>query len=125
MEHRWGERLSVRTRVAIRARGGQQGIGYLRDVSVSGALLVSGMDAGPMSFVQVLLPASAAVGRKSIEGQVVRHTEQGFAVEWCELAPELMRSLARADHAHSDPPLQRSSEGRERQSEHAHARLRN
>lgn len=105
MEHRWGERLSVRTRVAIRARGGQQGIGYLRDISVSGALLVSGMDAGPMSFVQVFLPASA-VGRKSIEGQVVRHTEQGFAVEWCELAPELVRSLARADPMQSDPPQQ-------------------
>lgn len=96
MEHRWGERLSVRTRVALRARGGLQGIGYIRDVSISGALVVSSMHASSMSFVRISLPAGTSAG-KSLEGQVVRHTTDGFAVEWSELAPELVRSLLRED----------------------------
>ena len=99
MEHRWGARLSVRARVALRARGGQQGIGYIRDVSISGALVVSGMDASSMSFIRIFLPAGSATGSRSIEGQVVRHTEDGFAIEWCELAPEIVRSLTQAERS--------------------------
>jgi hypothetical protein len=97
MEHRWGERLPVRTRVAVRARGGLQGIAYIRDVSISGALLVSGVPASSMSFVRVFLPAGASMRGRSIEGQVVRHTGDGFAIEWCELAPEVVRSLAQME----------------------------
>lgn len=93
MEHRWGERLSVRTRVALRAHGGLQGIGYIRDVSLSGALLVTGVPASSMSCVKIFLTDSASTSPTSIEGQVVRHTENGFAVEWCEFAPEAVRSL--------------------------------
>ena len=96
MEHRWGERHSVRTRVALRARG-LQGIGYVRDVSMSGALLVTGLRASPMAFVRIALPARAGMSALSIEGQVVRHTDDGFAVEWCELAPEVVRAFAQAN----------------------------
>jgi hypothetical protein len=99
MEHRWGERLSVGARVALRAPGGLQGIAYIRDVSVSGALLVCGVRASPMSFVRVFLPAGSSLSGKSLEGQVVRHTKDGFAVEWCELAPDVVRSLAQMDTA--------------------------
>jgi len=102
VEHRWGERHSVRTRVALRARG-LQGIGYVRDVSVSGALLVTGLRASLMAFVRIALPARAGMSAMSIEGQVVRHTEDGFAVEWCELAPEAVRAFAQANFAVAEP----------------------
>jgi hypothetical protein len=92
MEHRWGERLALQARVVLRTPGGLQGIGYIRDVSISGALVVSGMPASSMSCVHVSLPAGSSLS-KSIEGQVVRQTEDGFAIEWCELAPEAVRSL--------------------------------
>jgi hypothetical protein len=99
VEHRWGERLSVRARVALRV-GGLQGIGHIRDVSVSGARLVTGLRASPLAFVRVVLPAaSSATSISSIEGQVVRHTDDGFAIEWCELAPEVVRAFAPADVA--------------------------
>jgi PilZ domain-containing protein len=97
VEHRWGERLSVRTRVAIRTRGGSQGIGYLRDVSMSGALLPSGVRASLMSRVRVFFTEGPFRGGLSIEGEVVRFTEDGFAVEWRELAPEVVRSLTQAE----------------------------
>jgi hypothetical protein len=109
MEHRWGERLKVRTRVSVRARGGVRGIGYIQDISVSGALIVSGVPATSMSFVRLILPASSSMGRRSIEGQVVRHTENGFAVEWCELAPQILHALTQRS------PLQQHHDERLRQ----------
>jgi hypothetical protein len=92
MEHRWGERLPVQARIALRTPGGLQGIGYLRDVSISGAFIVSGMPASSMSCVHVCLPSGSSLS-KAVQGQVVRQTEDGFAIEWCELAPEAVRSL--------------------------------
>ena len=107
MEHRWGERLSVHTRVALRVQGGSRGIGYIRDVSISGALVVTSMRASQMSFVRVYLSAGHSRSMASIEGQVVRHTGNGFAIEWCELAPEGIRSLIHTEvpatrHAKTD-----------------------
>jgi hypothetical protein len=91
VEHRWGERLPVRARVALRVQGGLRGIGYIRDISISGALVVTGVRAPFMSFVRVSVPDNNS--SITIEGQVVRYTHNGFAVEWCELAPEVVRSL--------------------------------
>jgi hypothetical protein len=88
VEHRWGGRVPVRTRIGIRAQSGLQGVGYIRDVSVSGALLVTGLRVPSMSFVRVFVPASV-----SLEAHVVRHTDEGFAVEWRELSPQLVRAL--------------------------------
>ncbi len=48
-----------------------------------------------MASVRLLLPVSSSVGNFGLsKGQVVRHTKDGFAIEWCELAPEIVRSLA-------------------------------
>jgi hypothetical protein len=93
VEHRWGERLSVRARVALRVQGGLRGIGYIRDISISGALLVTGVRAPLMSSVRVSVPDNNSTSTV-IEGLVVRHTDDGFAVEWCELAPEGVQSIA-------------------------------
>jgi hypothetical protein len=99
VEHRWGQRLPVRARVGLRSRGGLQGIGYISDISISGALLVTGMRALPMSLVKIFLPVGPSMKRVSIAGHVVRCTDEGFAVEWSELAPEVLRSLAPTDIA--------------------------
>jgi hypothetical protein len=84
-------RLSLRTSVTVRARGGLRGIGYISDMSISGARVVTALRAAPLSHVKVILSDRSGV---SIEAQVVRETGNGFAVEWCELAPEVVRSLA-------------------------------
>jgi hypothetical protein len=50
-----------------------------------------------MTFVRVFLPTGASMRSRSLEGQVVRQTPDGFAIEWCELAPEVVRSLAQME----------------------------
>jgi PilZ domain-containing protein len=97
VEHRWGARLTVRTSVLVRARGGLRGIGYISDMSISGARLVTSLRAAPLSRVKLFLSDDSG---ESIEAQVVRETGNGFAVEWCEFAPEVVRSLA-----HTEVPM--------------------
>ena len=64
-----------------------------------------------LSYVEVLLmPQTRERGwGPAIEGQVVRHTEAGLGLEWCELAPRAIRmpglaSLYWAPHKPNLPP---------------------
>jgi hypothetical protein len=68
----------------------------LHDVSISGAFIASPLPAPLLSYVQVQF-TTADHGYQfgtAVEGQVVRRTPQGFALEWCEFAPEVVSTLA-------------------------------
>ena len=96
MEHRWGLRHEVSCPVHIRTRGGLMAQGRICNVSISGALVVTPLPVSLLSYVEILLvPDNPRRGiGAAIEAQVVRRTDAGFGLEWCELAPEAIRSLA-------------------------------
>lgn len=95
MEHRWGRRiqsdmliqLKYGSCVVLRAR--------LTDLSLTGA----GVDTrNPLPLaahvdVQFVLARPRSSKLHSVPAHVVRHTEHGLAVEWCEFAPRPIRLL--------------------------------
>jgi hypothetical protein len=88
MEHRWGHRRQINRFVRLRMRNGLRGFGRIRDVSISGAWIATGLPAKLMCYVQVGFTAMRH-GRKivaRVEGLIVRLADHGFGVEWCELA---------------------------------------
>jgi len=98
MEHRWGHRLEVNQPVRLRVRGGQWVSGRIRNASISGAFITSRLSVMPLSHITVRFPGSR--GKQSeeraaqeLQGQVVRSTRAGLAVEWLEFAPTRVRTL--------------------------------
>jgi hypothetical protein len=86
MERRWGHRRQINRFVRLRMRNGLQGFGRIRDVSISGAWIATGLPATLLSYVQVGVTAIRK-GRKTVarvEGLIVRLASHGFGIEWCE-----------------------------------------
>jgi hypothetical protein len=96
MEHRWGARHAADHAVQLRTRDGVASQGRVVDVSISGALIATLMPAPTLSYIRVFLASDQPDrrARTMIEGQVVRHTAEGFALEWCEFAPDAVRALS-------------------------------
>jgi hypothetical protein len=72
--------------------------GYLVSVSISGAFVKTALPALPLSVILVgFKPQRPQRGYSRfapiIEAHVVRRTEEGIALEWCDSAPELTRVL--------------------------------
>ena len=94
MEHRWGRRRPCRARVCVSAGGGIAGVGRLRDVSMSGAFLVTALPL-PM-FAQLDVAVVLEDGSRCGEfiGTVVRHAPDGVGIEWAEpVAGSICREL--------------------------------
>ncbi len=89
MDHRWGMRVAVDLGVQIYCQPRTVGVGRLVNISVSGALVLSGFIPPLLARVGVSGPANEPAGAlwDSIEGYVVRHQRDGFGLEWAELAP--------------------------------------
>ena len=98
MEHRWGERLQVALPVRIHTSCGPVGPGLVINLSVSGAFIATTLPVTPLSQVRLsFAPSSrcaAPVDASIFEGQVVRQTATGFAVEWSEFGTEEVVALA-------------------------------
>lgn len=96
VEHRWGQRLEIRRRVRLRTGRGIVGHGLVTDVSISGAFILSPLPAPLLSHVQVQFTTTEHGYRfgTAIEGQVVRRTPKGFALEWSEFAPQAVAALS-------------------------------
>jgi len=96
MEHRCGYRRAVNVSAVVRTRGGLAAKAIVCEVSASGARLLVSL---PLVVQSVILLQFVVHGqglqrkRATIEAQVVRPTETGFAVEWTEFAPEAARAL--------------------------------
>jgi hypothetical protein len=95
MEHRCGYRRAVSVPVIVRSRAGAIAHAQLCEVSASGSRLVTSLRLPLQTVVMVQFSRHAAGGRfrRTLEAEVVRHTETGFAVEWNEFSPEALRSL--------------------------------
>jgi hypothetical protein len=95
MEHRWGHRHKIDRFVRLKLRNGRKAFGRIRDVSISGAWVTTGLSARVLSYVQIGFVVIEA-GRKTmshIEGLIVRVAHRGFGVEWCEFAHPAVLSL--------------------------------
>jgi hypothetical protein len=96
MEHRWGIRNEVNKAVRLETRSGTTGRGRVTNVSISGAFIVSPLPVRLHSHVTVQFTALQHHKRNqlAVEAQVVRKEASGFAIEWYEFTPDVLRALA-------------------------------
>jgi hypothetical protein len=99
MEHRWGERVALRQTVELFFGASPPVVGSLENVSSSGAFVRTAGRRPPRGPVEVILGARAqeerSVRRQSprLPAYVVRETDSGVGIEWCEFAPRVVREL--------------------------------
>jgi hypothetical protein len=88
MEHRWGRRIPCGASARLEAgRDGTLGVGRLRDVSLSGAFIETTLKLPMFASIAV------SVRGTEVRASVVRITEDGVGVEWCEMAPHAVCPL--------------------------------
>jgi hypothetical protein len=91
MDQRWGYRqaadMPVRLRCISSCDSGCRCLGFLRNVSATGALIgtESGIHPAPEVVVELLAPCLGMQGRE-LAAAVVRKSDTGIAVEWLENA---------------------------------------
>ncbi len=98
MEHRCGFRRPISTAVVIRAANGLAARGHLCDISASGALVRTHFPAplhGQVLLQFIEIARESRRSRPVVRGEIVRHTADGFAIEWSEFSPTVVRSLLR------------------------------
>jgi uncharacterized protein (DUF58 family) len=116
MEHRWGERLKVALPVRIDAACGLVGAGLVVNFSVSGAFIATTLPVRLLSQVRVNFVLGGRTARlrrgndATFEGQVVRRSATGFAIEWCEFGTDEVVALANYNRADT-PVVQHRTRG--------------
>ena len=95
MEHRQSPRKKIDARVTLTTRSGLLGSARIIDVSATGGRLDTELPLQVDSMIAVTLTARAArhSSRFKCDAQVVRHSNDGFGIEWMQFAPELLRTL--------------------------------
>jgi PilZ domain-containing protein len=88
MEHRWGSRKAIDVPVRFIALPATIGTGRITNVSMTGAFLETRLELRPMALLYVeMIHLSQGPGRrKRLSASVVRRTELGVGIEWCEPA---------------------------------------
>jgi hypothetical protein len=99
MEHRWGERYAVQMRVELSCGSSPPVTGSLENVSSSGAFVRTEGRRPPRGPVEVILGDRSSGRGHSLRlpAYVVRETEAGVGIEWCEFAPRVVRELMLRD----------------------------
>ncbi len=99
MEHRWGDRRRLTLRVRIRRRGHNSAIGWLTDISLSGAYVRTTAALSLVSRIHVEVDARTADDTRPrplrLQGRVVRHGPAGMGIEWEEFASETLNEILR------------------------------
>lgn len=95
MEHRWGERVALHLTVKLSCGSSPPVAGSLENVSSSGAFVRTKGRGPPRGPVEVILESRGSGRRQSVQlpAYVVRQTETGVGIEWCEFAPRAVREL--------------------------------
>jgi hypothetical protein len=86
-DHRLGRRKVADVQVRFMALPGTLGVGHITNVSVTGAFMETGLDLllATVIHLESIEPAGNAA-RKRLSARVVRCTEHGVGLEWCECA---------------------------------------
>ena len=87
MEHRWGQRLVVGAPIRLRGASFGSVPGQLRDASISGAFIETGLKLEPLTRVDVELRPGHSASWK-VPAFVIRSDPEGIAVEWRMVASE-------------------------------------
>jgi hypothetical protein len=99
MEHRWGDRRRVTLPVRIRRLGHKSAVGWLTDISLSGAYVRTTAALSLVSRIHVEVDARGAgnTGPRQLrlQGRVVRHGAAGVGIEWVEFASETLCEILR------------------------------
>jgi hypothetical protein len=91
-DRRWNSRIRTHFEISY-SSGREDGSGILANISYSGALLTQTSvqpRLGSQVRVFVLLNEDAPF---EVVGKVVRHVEDGFAIEYADLSPEVRRLI--------------------------------
>jgi len=95
-ESRWGDRVRVDIKVQVSANA-LSADGYLKNLSLSGALVKADVDLGLHALVQVSINTPSPVQpAAAISAYVSRKVKDGVGVEWCEFAPTIVKDLLRS-----------------------------
>ncbi len=97
MEHRWGERVAVHQAVELACGSSPPVAGLLENVSSSGAFVRTDGRRPSRGPVDVILQEGGFGRTQSLRlaAYVVRQTETGVGIEWCEFAPRPIRVMIR------------------------------
>jgi hypothetical protein len=94
-ESRWGDRVRVNIPVQVSTNALADGVGRMKNLSLSGALVKADVDWGLHTLIKVRfqMPSQRAT---AITAYVSRKTVEGVGVEWCEFAPSVVKDLLRS-----------------------------
>jgi hypothetical protein len=103
MERRWGNRVALAQPVRMIGNRKAMGLGLLCDVSVSGGFIRTRLQLPELTRVCLRWHDSRREGGAkrsadrdySLEAFVVRCSETGVALEWCQFAPSSIVRLVR------------------------------
>jgi len=99
MEHRWGQRLELQHEVRLQVETHGTISGRTRNLSLSGVFIAMPIPPLPL-WTRVAVYLHAERPRRPrrhvpqpIFAYVVRRTEDGVGLEWCQFAPRSVRKL--------------------------------
>jgi PilZ domain len=96
-ESRWGDRTSVNIPVQMSTASVWVSVGYMKNLSLSGALVNSDIDLGLHSLIDVSIHMPEPSQRtQAVKAYVSRRTKEGIGLEWCEYAPAVVKDLLRS-----------------------------
>jgi len=97
LEHRWGERFAANLHILITTDVISSAAATLRNVSLSGALIQTGVDLRLRSLVSIRFELPIESRRSTlIQAHVVRKGRDGVGVEFCDFAPRAVKDLLRS-----------------------------
>jgi hypothetical protein len=96
-ESRWGDRVNVNIPVHVSVDALADAVGYMKNLSLSGAFLRGDVDFKLHSLIEVSvkmpLPSQHA---EAVTAYVSRKAKEGVGIEWCEFAPSVVKDLLRS-----------------------------
>ncbi len=94
---RWGDRVRVNIPVRVSASALSSAEGYIKNLSLSGALVKADVHLGLHALIQLSIDMPAPMQRAaSITAYVSRKTQEGIGVEWCQFGPTAVKDLLRS-----------------------------
>jgi hypothetical protein len=94
---RWSRRVAVDIPVEVAADGSPTIHGYLKDLSLSGALVTTDYTLRLHAYIEITLnPREKGHSAVRVMARVTRNLEGGVGVEWCEYAPSAVTDLLRS-----------------------------
>jgi hypothetical protein len=94
-ESRWGDRVRVNIPVQVSVNALWGADGWMKNLSLSGALVKADVDLGLHTLVKVSIniPSHRAA---AVTAYVSRKAGEGVGIEWCEFAPSVVKDLLRS-----------------------------